>query len=103
MFTYGHNESPGTQVVSTTTTNAAGQFSFTGLPVSEYLVEVLDSSDGLSLGTANITLDQLSAVGQLQPTKLNKNLGLTTKIILGVVIVAAAFFFYAGGGRDPIP
>jgi hypothetical protein len=43
------------QLVGTTTTNAAGEFSFTGLPEGEFVVETV-SANGTILGTSAVAL-----------------------------------------------
>jgi hypothetical protein len=49
------------QLAGTTTTNAAGEFSFTGLPEGEFAVEVV-SANGTILGTSAVTLTAATMV-----------------------------------------
>lgn len=49
------------QLAGTTTTNAAGEFSFTGLPAGDFAVEIV-SANGTILGTSAVTLTAATMV-----------------------------------------
>jgi len=100
VFTIANTGERATQNAGTTTTDAAGQFSFTGLRASDYLVEVLSGDEVVA--SESLTLSegamQLRGISVSQSPSDEGGMSTAAKTAIGAGVVAGIALALIGTG-----
>ena len=88
---------PATAIVRLTVTNAAGQFSFTDLPASEYLVEVLDGSEVIAGALQTLVMDAMQATITIESPTPPRGLGSEPLTVAGKLASIVLVLLYTLG------
>ena len=100
VFAVGNSGDQATQRMGTTTTDAQGRFSFTGLQVSDYLVEVLSGDEVVAnvsltlaegaMQASGITITSISDAPMSTGSKIAIGAGLAGAVLLVGFLIACA-------------
>ena len=103
VFTLANTATEATQSAGTTTTDAAGQFSFMGLQASDYIVEVLSGEEVVARASVTLAEGAMQASGisvappaaepESEPGWWSRQ-STPRKVLLGVGIFFGAIFVY---------